>query len=180
MGKAVALVYPTHGHITPSLAVVHELVRRGEEVVFYATPRARAQVERTGAAFRAYEASDTDFNPDPPTDGLLADMSRLLALTERTLPRLLAEIRSEAPDYILIDTKSVWGRLAAQALGSARHHDVRGLRPDARSHRRARSRPHALRRRLTRYVAERASWISSATPRPRAALPRATASPRPI
>jgi MGT family glycosyltransferase len=116
MGKAVALVYPTHGHITPSLAVVHELVRRGEEVVFYATPRARAQVERTGAAFRAYEASDTDFNPDPPTDGLLADMSRLLALTERTLPRLLAEIRSEAPDYILIDTKSVWGRLAAQAL----------------------------------------------------------------
>lgn len=116
MGKAVALVYPTHGHITPSLAVVHELVRRGEEVVFYATPRARAQVEATGAAFRAYEASDTDFNPDPPTDGLLADMARLLALTERTLPRLLDEIRSEAPDYILIDTKSVWGRLAAEAL----------------------------------------------------------------
>jgi MGT family glycosyltransferase len=117
MGKAVALVYPTHGHITPSLAVVRELVRRGEEVVFYATPRARAQVEQTGASFRAYEAGDTDFNPDPPTDGLLADMARLLALTERTLPRLLDEIRSEAPDYILIDTKSVWGRLAAEALG---------------------------------------------------------------
>jgi MGT family glycosyltransferase len=117
MGKAVALVYPTHGHLTPSLAVVHELVRRGEEVVFYATRRAREQVERAGATFREYEASDIDFNPDPPTDGLLADMSRLLALTERTLPRLLAEIRSEAPDYILIDTKSVWGRLAAEALG---------------------------------------------------------------
>jgi MGT family glycosyltransferase len=43
-------------------------------------------------------------------------MSRLLALAERTLPRLIAEIRSEAPDYILIDTKSVWGRLAAEAL----------------------------------------------------------------
>jgi MGT family glycosyltransferase len=116
MGKAVALVYPTHGHITPSLAVVRELVRRGEEVVFYATPRARAQVEQTGASFREYEASDADFNPDPPTEGLLADMARLLALTERTLPRLLDEIRSEAPDYILIDTKSVWGRLAAEAL----------------------------------------------------------------
>jgi MGT family glycosyltransferase len=116
MGKAVALVYPTHGHLTPSLAGVHELVRRGEEVVFYATPRARAQVEKTGASFRAYEAGDSDFNPDPPTDGLLADMARLLALTERTLPRLLDEIRSEAPDYILIDTKSVWGRLAAEAL----------------------------------------------------------------
>jgi MGT family glycosyltransferase len=116
MGKAVALVYPTHGHITPSLAVVRELVRRGEEVVFYATPRARAQVEQTGASFREYEASDADFNPDPPTEGLLADMARLLGLTERTLPRLLDEIRSEAPDYILIDTKSVWGRLAAEAL----------------------------------------------------------------
>ena len=116
MGKAVALVYPTHGHITPASPSSTNSCGAARRSC---STRRRAPAPRsnaTGAAFRAYEASDTDFNPDPPTDGLLADMSRLLALTERTLPRLLDEIRSEAPDYILIDTKSVWGRLAAEAL----------------------------------------------------------------
>lgn len=117
MGKALALIYPTHGHVTPCLAVVEALVRRGEEVVFYATPRARAQVERAGAVYRTYDADDAAFNPDPPTEGLLADMTRLLALSERLLPRLVDEIAAIDPDYLLIDTKSVWGRLVGQALG---------------------------------------------------------------
>jgi MGT family glycosyltransferase len=116
MSKAVALVYPTHGHIAPSLGVVEELVRRGEEVTFYATPRSRAAVEETGARFRAYAADHDAFNPDPPTDGLFSDMSRLLALTETLLPDLVAEVSAEAPDYLLIDTKSVWGRLVGQML----------------------------------------------------------------
>jgi MGT family glycosyltransferase len=117
MGKTVALVYPTHGHVTPCLAVVEALTRRGEEVVFYSTPRARAQVERSGAIYREYEADDAAFNPDPPTDGLLADMTRLLALSERLLPRLVDEIAAIDADYLLLDTKSVWGRLVGQALG---------------------------------------------------------------
>lgn len=116
MGKAVALIYPTHGHIAPSLGVVEELVRRGEEVTFYATPRSREAVERTGARFRAYDGNDQAFNPDPPTDGLFSDMSRLLSLTETMLPNLLAQVAAEAPDYLLIDTKSVWGRLVGQVL----------------------------------------------------------------
>jgi MGT family glycosyltransferase len=117
MGKAVALIYPTHGHLTPGLAVIEALVRRGEQVVCYATPRARAQVERSGARFHAYEATDLDFNPDPPTDGLLSDMARLLSLTERLLPGLLAHVEAVSPDYLLIDTKSIWGRLVGQILG---------------------------------------------------------------
>lgn len=117
MGKGLALIYPTHGHITPALAVVEELVRRGEEIVFYATGRSRARVEQTMARFRAYEHGHDAFNPDPPTDGLLSDMARLLALTEAMLPRLLAEVEAERPDYLLVDTKSVWGRLVGQILG---------------------------------------------------------------
>lgn len=117
MGKGLALIYPTHGHITPALAVVEELVRRGEEIVFYATGRSRARVEQTMARFRAYEHGHDAFSPDPPTDGLLSDMARLLALTEAMLPRLLAEVEAERPDYLLVDTKSVWGRLVGQILG---------------------------------------------------------------
>ena len=117
MGTAVVLSYPTHGHIAPALGVVAELVRRGERVIFYATERSREKIEATGAEFRSYARRHDEFSPTPPTDGLFSDMARLIALTEELLPGLLNCVEEDAPDYLLIDTKSVWGRLAAQVLG---------------------------------------------------------------
>jgi MGT family glycosyltransferase len=116
MGKAVALIYPTQGHIAPALGVISELVARGESVVFYGTGRSRQKIEKTGAQFRFYGHGHDEFSPTPPTDGLLTDMSRLLALTERLLPKLLADLRAATPGYLLIDTKSLWGRLVGQIL----------------------------------------------------------------
>jgi MGT family glycosyltransferase len=116
MGKAVALIYPTQGHIAPALGVVSELVACGESVVFYGTGRSRQKIEDTGAQYRFYGHGHDEFSPSPPAEGLLSDMSRLLALTERLLPNLLADLRALAPDYLLIDTKSLWGRFAGQVL----------------------------------------------------------------
>lgn len=116
MSTAVVLCYPTHGHIAPKLAVVEELVRRGERVIYYSAERSRARIEQTGAEFRAYAYSHTDFDPNPPTEGLFSDMERLLGLTEAMLPGLLAELRDLQPDYLLLDSKSIWGNLASQIL----------------------------------------------------------------
>jgi len=117
MAGAAVLAYPTHGHLAPILPVAAELVRRGEEVVFYGTGRSRARIEATGAHYRAYACGHDDFNPTPPTAGLFSDMARLASLTERILPRLLDEMRTLAPAYLLIDTKSLWGRMVGQILG---------------------------------------------------------------
>jgi MGT family glycosyltransferase len=117
MPRAVVLAYPTYGHIAPILPVAAELVRRGVDVIFYGTARSRASIEATGACFRGYARPHDDFNPTIPTDGLFSDMARLAALTEDMLPALLDELRSDAPSYLLIDTKSLWGRLAGQILG---------------------------------------------------------------
>jgi MGT family glycosyltransferase len=117
MARGAVLAYPTHGHIAPILPVAAELTRRGEEVFFYGTGRSRAKIEATGARFRAYSRGHDDFNPTPPTDGLFSDMARLSALTEEILPGLLQEVRELAPSYLLIDTKSVWGRLVGKVLG---------------------------------------------------------------
>jgi MGT family glycosyltransferase len=116
MGKVVALLYPTQGHIAPALGVVSELVACGERVVFYGTGRSRRKIEDTGAQYRSYGHGHDEFSPTPPAEGLFSDMSRLLALTSQLLPDLLADLRALAPDYLLIDTKSLWGRLAGQIL----------------------------------------------------------------
>lgn len=116
MSTTAVLCYPTHGHITPKLAVVEELVRRGERVVYYSTERSRARIEATGAEFRLYNDPLEAFDPTPPGEGLFDDMARLLALTQKMLPDLLAELRDLRPDYLLLDSKSVWGNLAGQIL----------------------------------------------------------------
>jgi MGT family glycosyltransferase len=117
MARGVVLAYPTHGHIAPILPVVAELARRGEDIVFYGTGRSRARIEAAGARFRLYARRHDDFNPTPPTEGLFSDMARLASLTEDILPSLLDEVRADAPRYLLIDTKSLWGRLVGQVLG---------------------------------------------------------------
>ncbi|CAN5749932.1 glycosyltransferase [soil metagenome] len=116
MATAVVLCYPTHGHIAPKLAVVEALVRRGERVIYYSAERARAKIEQTGAEFRAYAYDYNDFDPNPPTEGLFSDMERLLKLSEAMLPGLLVELRAIQPDYLLLDSKSIWGNLAGQIL----------------------------------------------------------------
>jgi MGT family glycosyltransferase len=115
--KTVVLSFPSWGHIAPTLAVVSELVRRGEDVIYYSTEPARPWVEPTGAEFRAYEASHEEFDPRVPSDGLLSDMTRLLTLTEGMLPGLLGRLREDRPDCMLMDSKCLWGNLAGQALG---------------------------------------------------------------
>jgi MGT family glycosyltransferase len=116
MSTAIVFCYGTHGHIAPKLAVVAELVRRGERVIYYATERSRKKIESAGAEFRRYRHRHDDFNPTPPTEGLFSDMARLINLTETMLPDLLDEVREIAPDYLLLDTKSLWGNLVSQIL----------------------------------------------------------------
>lgn len=116
MSTTAVLCYPTHGHVAPKLAVVEELVRRGERVVYYSTERSQARIVATGAEFRPYAYPYAAFDPTPPTEGLFSDMARLLKLSQQMLPGLLAELQELKPDYLLLDSKSVWGSLAGQIL----------------------------------------------------------------
>ncbi len=116
MRTGVALVHPTHGHVTPTLRVAAELARRGERIVFYATERSRARIEAAGVEYRPYPRPYNDFDPTPPTTGLFADMERLAALSHAIVPTLAREIEALGAHYLLADTKSLWGRLTAQRL----------------------------------------------------------------
>ena len=45
MSKIIFLNIPAHGHVNPTLPVVQELVRRGEQVRYYNTEEFRPQIE---------------------------------------------------------------------------------------------------------------------------------------
>jgi MGT family glycosyltransferase len=96
--------------------VVAELVARGERVIYYATEPYRQKVEDAGAEFVSYGASKV-FEPPEHAGGLYSVMAYLMGLSEFVLPVVLDRMQSEPPDYLLIDSMCVWGRLAQQVVG---------------------------------------------------------------
>jgi len=116
MDTIVVLNIPAHGHVNPTLPVVRELIRRGEQVIYYDTAEFRTQIEATGATFRAYPAGAIS-SKDISTalhDGVLVRVSELLlASTEKLLPFVLEEFGRTRPDLIMFDSTALWGRMAA-------------------------------------------------------------------
>jgi len=51
MSKVPFFNLPALGHTNPTLPLVAELVRRGEQVIYYSSPAFQQAIEQTGATF---------------------------------------------------------------------------------------------------------------------------------
>jgi MGT family glycosyltransferase len=119
MAKTIFFNIPAHGHINPSLPVITELVKRGEQVICVNADNMRSQTESTGAAFVAYpEIAELE--------GLMAQAGggniprNALTLTqigERLFPFTRDLLQAEKPDYVIFDSLCAWAKYAAQSLG---------------------------------------------------------------
>ncbi|HOZ46279.1 MAG TPA: glycosyltransferase [Candidatus Hydrogenedentes bacterium] len=115
MGKALFLSTPVPGHVNPTLALVGELVQRGEQVVYVSTQDFRPSVEHVGAEFRAYPPMPM---PDLSTMENLVDVAEFaLSVTRDFMPDILERVAAEKPDYILHDALAMGGKIAAARLG---------------------------------------------------------------
>lgn len=54
MGKILFLGMPAYGHINPTLGIIDELVKQGEEVVYFCGDEFKETIESTGAVFKSY------------------------------------------------------------------------------------------------------------------------------
>jgi MGT family glycosyltransferase len=108
MATYLILTLPAYGHVNPTLAIAQELVRRGQNVVYYLPEKFRESVEATGASFRSYHSHlmNRIANLSP----MLGEESRLV------LPQVLDRIRAEKPDVILHEPVCVWSRIVARVL----------------------------------------------------------------
>jgi MGT family glycosyltransferase len=112
MTSAFVFTYPDPSHVGSTLPLAAELVRRGEDLVVWASENFRAAIERTGARFRAYgPAMGTASNNGP-----FGGMARRLGFAERVLPELLGSLQEERPRYLLADSAAVWGSIAGHVL----------------------------------------------------------------
>lgn len=99
--------------------LVAELVRRGEDVIYFEAPHFKEDIEALGASYRPMP-------PIRPYPGPLCgypfhhelDLAVILTWSALELiPQLIDEIRQLKPDYIVHDSLCLWGKIIAQILG---------------------------------------------------------------
>jgi MGT family glycosyltransferase len=123
MAKYVFLNMPARGHVNPTLAVVQELVRRGQEVSYYLTEEFRDVVQATGAVFQPYESKLKGVPTMPPSfssvggaqTGSVGPMF-LLEDMRYVPPQVIDRIRAEQPDVIMYDFMCFWARTVIDEL----------------------------------------------------------------
>lgn len=113
MGRTIIFSIPFHGHVNPTLAVVQELVARGEEVIYYSSDAFKERLDGMGALFRPYDSLFKDEVVRASADGFA---SFLIEEALHVVPQVLEEVRALEPDYIIYDTLCVTGRCVAQVL----------------------------------------------------------------
>lgn len=109
MSKVFFFNIPFHGHVNPSLGLVRELVKNGEEVIYYCNESFRDKIESAGAVFRGY--SDKFYLDENYVTYNLTDLFRVhLELSALILDELIEDVKKDKPAYIIHDTMCPWGK----------------------------------------------------------------------
>jgi len=118
MGRIVYFSFPAHGHVNPTLPVMRELVRRGEQISYFGTSRFARAIVETGAQFCPYTGRIR-----MPVDGpgpfarLTTTLETLLEFCGAVLDDHLDAVRRSRPTHVMFDSFAPWGRMVAQLLG---------------------------------------------------------------
>ncbi len=121
MSKIAFFCIPAHGHTNPTLEVVKELVRRGNEVRYYSYDSLKEKIEATGAKYISCDSYDIQMKLTP-EDGErigkdIAFSTEILVKTTLAMDdTIIDEMSQWKPDCIVADSMAMWGKLAAYKL----------------------------------------------------------------
>ncbi|MGW5981285.1 macrolide family glycosyltransferase [Bacillus mycoides] len=119
MANVLVINFPGEGHINPTLAIVSELIRRGETIVSYCIEDYRKKIEATGAEFRVFENFLSQINiMERVNEGgsPLTMLSHMIEASERIVTQIVEETKGEKYDYLIYDNHFPVGRIIANVL----------------------------------------------------------------
>ena len=109
---------PAYGHHNPTMAVVKELIERGNNVRYYSFNEFRDKIEATGAEFISCDSflpavgSDVETGKKTlsTTEMTIVDLEVTMAMNDF----LAKEVEEYKPDVIVADSVCFWGKLTAR------------------------------------------------------------------
>ena len=119
MTKFLVFNTPQYGHVNPTLAVVQELIARGEEVVYYLTDEFKQVIEATGATFKPYTSIVTSAWALKPATGqyknpFIGMAYETIEECDYVISQIREDVYAQEADYILYD--SVLGKIFSLML----------------------------------------------------------------
>ncbi len=114
MSKVLFLGMPSHGHMNPTLGLVHELIRHGEAVTYFSSEEFREKVEATGATFRNYAADLNIFKAQP--DSGESPFFSIFRSAETIIDPILSENQAIHFDYMIHSAAFPFTRIISQIL----------------------------------------------------------------
>lgn len=114
---------PSHGHVNPTLGLVNELVKQGEEIVYFASPAFREKIEAAGAEFKSYN-EDLDIFKMPagkengkPAGGLFAAIYRIIGKAPAIIDDILVQTERMKFSYLIHSAAFPFAKPMTQILG---------------------------------------------------------------
>ncbi|KJB87868.1 glycosyl transferase [Paenibacillus sp. E194] len=125
MARALVVITPAEGHVNPSLGLVQQLVKCGEEVTYVCTEEYRKRIEATGAKVITYTYARGSFADDPILKPMIYKHPYqfihfiLRGMIEPIIPEVLALTEQGSYDYLIYDyLLGGWGgQIIAERLG---------------------------------------------------------------
>ncbi|WP_026882763.1 macrolide family glycosyltransferase [Clostridium akagii] len=122
MSNVLFLNVPAHGHVNPTLGLVDELVKQGENVTYFCTDEFKDKIEKTGATFMSYGEENDLFKMDHNNhkknniNDYIAFMIKTLNLSEVVIQGILDKIKDKKFDYLIHSANFPYGNMIAQIL----------------------------------------------------------------
>ena len=103
MSKVIFFSLPAYGHVNPSLPLVAEMIKRGEQVIYYSGNEFKTQIENTGAQFRSYgeKLEQLRAELDGKQGNLIFLSACFLQMCQSIVPEALNQLQEDQPDYLI-------------------------------------------------------------------------------
>jgi MGT family glycosyltransferase len=118
MSNVLFLSVPSHGHVNPTLGLVSELVKRGENVTYFSSLEFKERIEAAGASFKCY-AEDLDMFKAPQQDATAeqpSPIARIIRSGSVIIENILAQTKGQSFDYLVHSTPFLFTKPIAQLL----------------------------------------------------------------
>ncbi|PJI10093.1 MULTISPECIES: macrolide family glycosyltransferase [Clostridium] len=122
MSKVLFLNMPAHGHVNPTLGIVSELVKHGENVTYFCTNEFKSKIEQAGANFKSYNEKTNpltkkqNINIKPNLKYYLNHLSEIIKSIDVIISDILEQINGIKYDYIVYGSMFPVGKIIAQIL----------------------------------------------------------------
>ena len=98
MARGLFLAFPGHGHVNPTIGLVNELIRKGDEIIYICSEEFRSKFENTGAKFIGFDLDLSDFDGK----NTINNMGERFLKIFKNILNLAIEQEGEF-DYIVVD-----------------------------------------------------------------------------